>query len=388
MHLLVIRFSAMGDVALTIPVISSLVSSYPDIRITFVTRKEYEPFFYNIPGVEIIGVNLKDKHYRGIQGIYRLYKELKRLGPYDYGIDLHGSLRSKLLQLFFGKELKFATIVKGRKEKRLQTRRKNKILKPLPHTVERYLHVFERAGFYPKLLKGAYISLDLQAKKIAKDYLIKNRIYKKEELWIGIAPFAGHIPKTWPFFKIKQLLNLIKYNLKCKVFLFGGGKKEIKLLNELHNEFPDFTYVVAGNLTLDGEMALIERLDLMIAMDSFNMHIASLIGIPVISIWGATHPYSGFGPYGQSENTIVQIPTEILSCRPCAIFGNKKCYRKDLACMYWIEPEDVYEKICEILKLPIPDFIKNRNTVINNYKKQKNLLSTVSDNKINSNTSK
>jgi ADP-heptose:LPS heptosyltransferase len=375
MHLLVIRFSAMGDVALTIPVISSLVSSYPDIRITFITRKEYEPFFYNIPGVEIIGVNLNDKYYSGIKGIYRLYKELKRLGPYDYGIDLHDSIRSKLLKFFFGKELKFATIVKGRKEKKLQTRKKNKVLRPLPHTVERYLHVFERAGFYPKLLKGPYISLDMRAKKLAKDFLVKNQIYKKEELWIGIAPFAGHIPKTWPFFKIKQLLNIIKKELKCKVFLFGGGSKEKELLMELHQEFLDITYVVAGNLLLDGEMSLIERLDLMIAMDSFNMHIASLIGIPVISIWGATHPFSGFGPYGQNENSIIQIPTEILSCRPCSIFGNKKCYRKDLACMFWIEPEDVFEKICEILKLPIPEYIQNRNTVINNFKNQKLLSS-------------
>jgi ADP-heptose:LPS heptosyltransferase len=124
MHLLVIRFSAMGDVALTIPVISSLVSSYPDVRITYVTKKEHEAFFYNIPDVEVIGIDLKDKHYQGLWGIYRLYKELKRLGPYDYGIDLHGSLRSKLLKFFFGKELKFATIVKGRKEKKTTNKKK------------------------------------------------------------------------------------------------------------------------------------------------------------------------------------------------------------------------------------------------------------------------
>lgn len=371
MHLLVIRFSAMGDVVLSIPAISSLLSTYPDIHITYVTRKEYEPFFYNIPGIEIIGINLKDKHYKGIIGIYRLYKELKRLGPYDYGIDLHGSLRSKLLKFFFGKELKFATIVKGRKEKRQQTRRKNKILKPLPHTVERYLHVFERAGFYPKLLKGPFIALDIYAKKIAKDFLNQLNIQKKEELWIGIAPFAGHIPKTWPIHKFYKLLEILKREIHCKVFLFGGGKKEIQELQKIHEQFTDFTYVVAGNLSLDGELALIDKLDLMISMDSFNMHISSLIGIPVISIWGATHPFSGFGPYGQNENTIVQIPTSYLSCRPCSIFGNKKCYRKDLACMNWIEPEDVFEKICEVLKLPIPVYIQNRNTIINYYKNQK-----------------
>ncbi|MCS7205818.1 MAG: glycosyltransferase family 9 protein [Leptospiraceae bacterium] len=367
MHLLVIRFSSMGDVALTIPVISSLVSHYPEIHITFVTKKEYEPFFYNIPGVELIGVDFKDKHYRGLLGIYRLYRELRRLGPYDYGIDLHDSLRSKILRFFFRKELKFASIVKGRKEKREQTRRKNKILKPLPHTVERYLHVFERTGLNPKLISGPYITLDFQSKRLAKEFLITHNVHKKEILWIGIAPFAGHPPKTWPIHKTKELIRLIGKYFKTKIFLFGGGKKEIELLESIHKEHPDYTIVVAGKLLLEGEMALMEKLDVMIAMDSFNMHIASLIGIPVISIWGATHPFSGFAPFGQKPENIVQIPTEILPCRPCSIFGNKKCFRKDLACLNYIEPEDVLRKLCQVLNLKIPEEIKNKNTLLKNF---------------------
>lgn len=365
MHLLVIRFSSMGDVVLSVPVIYSLAKKYPEIRITYVTRKEYEPFFYNIPGVEIIGVDLKLKHYKGLLGIYRLYKELKRLGPYDYGIDLHGSLRSKILKFFFRKELKFATIVKGRKEKKEQTRRKNKILKPLPHTIERYVHVFERAGLYVKISSGPWITLDINSKKLTKEFLVKHSITKKDQLWIGIAPFAGHIPKTLPFYKIEELLKIIQKYLKCKVFLFGGGKEEIQKLEELSQKYSNFTINVAGKMPLEGEIGLIEKLDLMIAMDSFNMHISSLVGIPVISIWGATHPYSGFGPFAQKEETIIQIPPEKLSCRPCSIFGNKKCYRKDLACLEWIQPEDIYIRICKILKIPIPEEIQNKKTMLN-----------------------
>lgn len=365
MHLLVLRFSSMGDVVLSVPVLFSLVTKYPEIRITYVTRKEYQPFFYNIPGVEIIGVDFQQKHYHGLLGIYRLYKELNRLGPYDYGIDLHGSLRSKILKFFFGKTLNFATIVKGRKEKKAQIRKKNKILKPLPHTIERYVHVFERTGLFVKITTGQWISLDIQSKKLAREFLLNNSLEKKETIWIGIAPFAGHIPKTLPFHKIEALLEIIQKNLKCKVFLFGGGEQEIQKLENLQQKFPSFTIKVAGNLPLEGEMALIEKLDLMIAMDSFNMHIGCLLGIPVISIWGATHPYSGFGPYGQKEETIIQIPPEILPCRPCSIFGNKKCYRKDLACLNWIEPEDIYQRICLILKIPVPKEIQEKNTILN-----------------------
>ncbi len=356
MHLLVLRFSAMGDVVLTIPVLSALISSYSELRITFVTRKSYESFFFNLPGVEVIGVDFSLSYYKGISGIYRLYKELLRLGPYDFGIDLHGSLRSKILKFFFGSKLKFATIVKGRKEKKAQIRKKNKVLKSLPHTVERYLHVFERAGFFPRIQKGPWITLDFYSKKIAKDFLLNHQIIKKTEYWIGLAPFAGHIPKTWPFEKNFLLLELIQKHIKAKIFLYGGGSKEVKLLNELHQRFLEITILVAGKMSLLGEIALIENLDLMIAMDSFNMHISALIGTPVISIWGATHPYSGFAPFGQKEDRIIQIPYEVLKCRPCSIFGNKKCYRKDMACLNWIDPVDVFEKILEELKIPIKNF--------------------------------
>ncbi|MFN3605272.1 MAG: glycosyltransferase family 9 protein [Leptonema sp. (in: bacteria)] len=371
MHLLILRFSSMGDVVLSVPVLYSLVKKYPDIQITYLTRKEYKPFFYNIPGVEVIGIDFKLNHYKGILGIYRIYKEIKRLGPYDYGIDLHGSLRTKILKFFFGKELKFATIVKGRKEKLAQTRRKNKILKPLPHTIDRYFHVFERAGLFGKISSGPWISLDMYSKKLAKEFLTRQNIEKKENIWLGVAPFAGHEPKTLPLDKIKGLLEIIQKYLNCTVFLFGGGKIEIQKLEEIHQKFPMNTIVVAGKLPLEGEMALIEKLDLMIAMDSFNMHIACLIGIPVISIWGATHPYSGFGPYGQKEETIIQIPPEILTCRPCSIFGNKKCYRKDLACLNWIEPEDIYQRICTILKIPISEEIKSKKTILNQFQIKK-----------------
>src|SRR5690606_4511860 len=92
------------------------------------------------------------------------------------------------------------------------------------------------------------------------------------------------------------------------------------------------------------------RLDVMVAMDSLNMHLAALLGVPVISIWGPTHPFSGFGPYGQGNEAIVQVPVAELECRPCSIFGNKPCFRKDLACMNRITPETVHARIRGRLK--------------------------------------
>lgn len=340
----------MGDVALLVPVLSALASKYTNLRITLVTRRIFEPFFYNIPGVEVIGVDLRKKEYKGIRGLYRLYKELKLLGPYDQGIDVHGSTRSRVIRFFFRfSKLKFFTIIKGRREKRKQTRRKNKKLYPLPHVVERYMNVFDRAGYRAHAGNGPWINPDTQSRALATDFLKKEKLNRKTEYWIGLAPFAGHRTKTWPFIHVHELVSLISRNLKARIFLFGGGEKEIRELERLKESYPDITTMVAGNLSLEGELALLLRLDLMIAMDSFNMHIAALLGRPVLSIWGSTHHYSGFGPYGQGEEAVIEIPSTELKCRPCSIFGNKPCFRRDLACMNWITPRRVYDRVTERL---------------------------------------
>jgi ADP-heptose:LPS heptosyltransferase len=100
------------------------------------------------------------------------------------------------------------------------------------------------------------------------------------------------------------------------------------------------------NLTFSEELMLISHLDGMISMDSANMHLASIYGVPVVSIWGATHPFLGFYGYGQDPERIVQAE---LFCRPCSVFGNKPCYRGDFACMKMIEPQTIIDKTEKVL---------------------------------------
>ena len=83
-------------------------------------------------------------------------------------------------------------------------------------------------------------------------------------------------------------------------------------------------------------------IDVMVSMDSANMHLASLVGTTVVSVWGATHPYAGFMGWNQKEENAVQVT---LPCRPCSIFGNKPCRRGDYACLRQIEPSDIIQKI-------------------------------------------
>ena len=108
----------------------------------------------------------------------------------------------------------------------------------------------------------------------------------------------------------------------------------------------DSVYFGIGKLNMRTELNLMSHLDVMLAMDSGNMHLASLVGTPVVSVWGATHPYAGFMGWGQSEKNAVQIS---LPCRPCSIFGNKPCIRGDYACLRQITPNQIIEKVESLL---------------------------------------
>lgn len=341
MNILVIRFSAMGDVALLTPALIAVAAKYPTLQINVVTRGNYAPFFFNIPNVHVHGVNVKK--YRGLKGIWTLYKDVEKLGPYDMVIDLHGSVRSMLLALIYKfKKIPTYAINKGRKEKNAQIRKKNKELIKLPHTVDRYLKVFEHAGLPAAPRRGPWINVDPESKIYAQEYFRSIGLKKKENLWIGFAPFAGHVLKEWPFYKSINLVKLLKAEFNAQIFLFGSNEERSKL-EEIKGTEENCKIVSGGKIGIQGEMGIMDRLDVMIGMDSSNVHIAALLKKPVVAIYGTTHPYSGFGPYGQDDTGVLQIDN--LSCRPCSIYGNTTCYRKDFACMEMIDPADVIKRI-------------------------------------------
>ncbi|MCC5816173.1 MAG: glycosyltransferase family 9 protein [Leptospira sp.] len=337
----------MGDVALMTPALVAIAAEHPMVQITLVTRGNFAPFFYNIPNLNVIGINLKK--YKGIIGLYRLFKELNILGPYHSVIDLHGSLRSRMISLFFRLQgVKIFKIIKGRREKRKQVRRYNKKLIPIPHTVERYLNVFRKAGFDAPLRKGPWINVDGDAKIFAKDYFKSIGLDKKKGLYIGFAPFAGKKLKEWPIHKSEKLIPMILDEYpEAKIFLFGS-REEAPIMDKLKRADERVFIVHGGKLGIRGELGIIERIDVMIGMDSSNIHIAALMKKPVIGLYGTTHPISGFGPFAQEDTGVLQVD---LPCRPCSIYGNKKCFRGDFACMEMIDPADVVRRIKIVLNV-------------------------------------
>lgn len=337
----------MGDVALLAPVVQAFALRYPDVAITLVTRQKFAVFFSQFPNVRVVGADFDGRH-KGLKGLVQLFNELRSLGPFNVLADAHQNLRSGVLKAFFQLiGTSSVTIDKGRAEKKELTRKENKIRRQLPHTVERYAQVFDRAGFALQPAQPFRLRPIASVDKELTTFLSQQTI-APETRWLGIAPFAQHEQKMWPFERVAPLMEQLYTNMPVTIFLFGGGSQELAKLKTLQQQYPQ-AILVAGKLSLAAELMLIQRLNGMLCMDSGNMHLAALSGIPVLSIWGATHPDAGFGPWGQGDEAILQVPTDVLTCRPCSVFGNKPCWRGDLACLHMISVDAVADRVRHML---------------------------------------
>ena len=221
------------------------------------------------------------------------------------------------------------------------TRKENKILRQLPTTFERYATVFSSLGL-PIRLDDELRALPVRDDVDVTFLSLRQQGYRI----IGIAPFAQHPQKMYPVEKMKELIRLIAAGGNAKIFLFGGGKQEAETLQQWQQELPGIVSL-AGKMDLQSELQHIAQLDLMISMDSANMHLASLFGVPVVSIWGGTHPFAGFYGWRQPLENAVQIE---LYCRPCSVFGNKTCYRGDWACLHELPPEKILQQVNRVLE--------------------------------------
>jgi ADP-heptose:LPS heptosyltransferase len=344
--ILVLRFSAMGDVALLAPVIKSLVTAHQDVEVTVVTRPKYAPFFYDMERVLTFPADV-DYTYNGIFGMRELFGTLIRKAEYDLVVDAHDHIRTVFLRTLFklfGTQV--VVLDKGRKEKKAFARKENKITEPLIHTVERYRKAFQKGGYDFPLLPAPYFDFNNSLMAAASDWLAQKNLQKKEK-WIGIAPFAVHASKIWPLENYISVIENVLKKTPAKFFLFGGGPREVKYFESLKHKFPDNCEVVADQLKVRQEMALMQSLDVMLCVDSSNMHMASLSGVPVVSIWGGTHPDVGFAPFGAGAESIIQIPRTELPCRPCSVYGRESCYIGGFPCQTRISAELIAEKVLQ-----------------------------------------
>lgn len=361
-HILIIRFSALGDVAMTVPVVKALAEQYPEVHFTMLSRGFARPLFDELaPNVSFMEANLQDE-YHGVKGLNALYRRLAAK-HFTAIADLHNVLRSDYLRLRFNLgRFRVEHIDKHRMGKRRLVAKNNKILEQQPTAIENYCEVFRKLGYPITPLLSPRRGEELLPRPLLSPRRGKapngqtqgQGAAESSPLWgdkrgasIGLAPFAAHRGKIYPRERMEQVVSqLCELHPDCRILLFGGGKREMEVFSQWCNRYPQCTNASAQCNGLKEELDAMSRLDVMISMDSANMHLASLVGIPVVSIWGATHPYAGFMGFGQKEENAVQTD---LPCRPCSIYGNKPCHRGDYACLYGIEPSTIINKVEKIL---------------------------------------
>ena len=382
MNILLIRFSALGDVAMLAPVVREYALKHPSDTLTVLSKPFHAPLFDDLaPNVYFLGKDPK-RDYKGIPGLYRLFREL-HLMNFDLVIDMHDVLRTKFLRNLFrvyGYEVRKMDKHRSLRRKITAPEEKKQLMR-LPTAFENYSEALGASSKELRVKSEELLSEELRVKSEEFELPSLNEdsagdsslLTLNSSLKIGLAPFAAHQGKIYPVERMEKVIELlIEKRPECRIILFGGGGKEREQMttwaekysnvelaatvisekqkvksekyaddtvqDERNNNFQLSTF----NSQLGSELQLMKDLDVMLSMDSANMHLASLMGTRVVSIWGATHPWAGFLGWQQSEDDCVQRCD--LKCRPCSIYGNKPCQRGDMECMN-IEPSKVVEQL-------------------------------------------
>lgn len=329
--ILIIRLSALGDVAMTIPAIYSMALRYPDWQVKVLTRPFFAHLFINRPD-NISFLLFKDKH-KGILGLLHLVREIHREEVCCVA-DFHNILRSWIID--------FSFIIKGRRVAMVHKKRIERLsIKSCKYVctrpfVLRYADTLERLGFITLPLIG-----ELPQK--GSNSMPACPYQKGMEKWIGIAPMARYRNKTYPLDKMRTVVEELSSRNNLRIFVFGG-KEDMQQLKQWES---GNVVCVAGRMPIEEELSLMSKLDVMVSMDSANMHLASLVSTTVISIWGSTTPSCGFMGWSQSLDNIICAGLE---CQPCSIAGNDNCRLKNYHCLKAVTPSQIINKVIEVIE--------------------------------------
>lgn len=344
-RVMIARLSALGDVVMTVPVIYSVCLCYSSVHFTLLTSKVKSTIFINKPrNLTVVGIDVED--IKGYGNAKNILDDVSSDGKFDAFIDLQNDKSTRWLRLAcLTRRIKVVKFNNAQAHKKQLSRRANKVMLPLVSSRDRYKEAFFKAGLP---VDERFYGLYGKGNKAAPEEYASITTQRKDEgeKWIGIAPFAMYPQKEYPIDKMEEVIEMLQQLPKIRIFILGADGREKEQAQAWQQNYPSVTSLAGKNYGFPAEMALISNLDVLITMDSANMHLASIVRTPTISIWGATHHYCGFKGWHQSEDNMIQAP---LSCRPCSINGDKPCYRHDLLCLTAIRPETIYTRIYELL---------------------------------------
>ena len=338
-NMLVMRLSALGDVAMTIPVLYPVCRANPDTRFIMLTKKWPSSMFHDRPdNLMVVGVDTKD--YKGFWGMMRLARELRRQYDIDAVADLHSVLRTWMLDM----SMKLRGIPVSRLDKE-RSRRKalinHKDGQPVTPTHERYRQVLRQLG----------METPVDFKRLFEDKPLPTSSLVLEKSpgphWVAVSPFSAHEGKIYPLQLMEQVVSLLSQREGYWIFLMGGGKEEKLALRNMARKKSNVISMAEVKHGFTDEYALLGRCDLMLSMDSANVHLASLMGLKTITVWGATSPACGFLGYGQDARDDIQLD---LPCRPCSIYGERGCRFGDYHCLTDISPDQIVKQVVAIVE--------------------------------------
>jgi heptosyltransferase-2 len=334
-RILVIRFSSLGDVVLVEPAFRALKRRLPRSSITFLTRSIHADIHRSNPAVDEIWAF--DPATRSLSSLLRKVRETR----FDMIVDLHGSLRSRLITLAGGADISRYRMQRLRRFL-LVLRPPFKRQLPLTHVIDRYLDAAgSRASNRAEGTPEIHLTDELlRAGREMRRELMAGR----DGRMIALLPGARHAPKEWPRYHFGELAGLLKGGGDIPIVVVPPDQPEIGIdLNDGEDQF-DLIGPMSEIMRL---AALLSAADGVVANDSGPMHLAAALGIPTVGLFGPTSPGLGFSPRGEAAAHIHLG----LDCSPCSKHGQRVCWRRERHCLLELGPRQVLDELDRLISL-------------------------------------
>jgi heptosyltransferase-2 len=333
-----VRFSSLGDVVLTLPVVRSIKEAFPEARLVYLTKAAYRPLLEGQPGVDQVAT-LEEAG----PGVAALRRFCRGLGPFDVALDLHRTLRSR------------SCVGALRADRRLAYRKaavvrrlwaagwmRGRMQGPQPHVVDRYLEPLRRLGVAPAhtvpRLEVAPAELE------AAQALLAGAGVRDPGRIAVVVPGARWPNKRWAAASFAAVAAGLR-DAEGLEPVIAGDAADRQAAEQVRALIPGGAALLAGATGLPGLAALLRHARVVIANDSGPAHLAAAVGAPVVALFGPTHEAFGFAPRGAR----VRVISRELPCRPCTVHGGLRCPRRDRACLDAIAPAEVLAAARDLL---------------------------------------
>ncbi len=326
--ILILRFSSIGDIVLTTPVVRCIKKQYPEAEIHFCTKKSYVPLLEHNPYITKI-IPLEGK----LKDVLREIRKTR----YDQVIDLHNNLRTLILKSFVPIGTRVKSFPKINLRKLMAVRFKKIAFLPDVHIVDRYFRAAAQLGIKNDGLGLDYfLPSDFEAKLLPENY---------RSNYIAVAIGAQFATKQLPVHKVIEICQ--KTGAR---FVLIGGPEDRRRGDEIAASC-EHVLNVCGDYSLHGSAVLVRDAALVLTNDTGMMHIAAAFGKKIVSVWGNTVPEFGMYPYlpGKEDHFSIH-EIKGLSCRPCSKIGFQACPLKHFDCMEKQDPDEIARDIRQKLK--------------------------------------